>query len=286
MLRPLAIDLILALFPPLLGAFAFVAGTRLRRLPSWLARGMLILTVGVVAALALVLGLSQFLLGVRDWSGPALAGVGGAPMIVWPVGLFLLGVVWSQPGRSTSSAFLGVLAGLAWLLLGVESAGRLWWRWADTRALGNFPNKHGCVQQTTWLTCGPAAAAMLLQQQGIQVSEGELAYRARCSLLLGTDLYDSAAALTDLLQEQGMSAQVERLDYQSALERDTPFVANVYLPGMGGHALYVERLAEDHADVIDPRHGQRSRMPREEFEVIWEGRGIWIGPELAAKAMQ
>ena len=46
-------------------------------------------------------------------------------MLVWPVGLFLLGVVWSQPGRSTSSAFLGVLAGLAWLLLGVESAGQL-----------------------------------------------------------------------------------------------------------------------------------------------------------------
>ena len=285
MLRPLALDLSLALFPPLLGAAAFLAGTRLRRLPSWLARVMLTLTVSLIVTLALILGLSHFLLGVRDWSGPTLSRVAARSLIVWPVGLLLLGVVWSQPGRSSSPAFLGVLAGLIWLLLGVESAGRLWWRWADTRVWSNFPDHHGCLQQTTWLTCAPAASAMLLHQQGIQVSEGALAYRTGCPLLLGTDLYDSTAALTDLLAEHGMAATVERLDYQSALERASPFVANVHLPGMGGHALYVERLTPDHADVIDPRHGQRLRMSREEFEAIWEGRSIWVGPLVPGKSV-
>ena len=119
---------------------------------------------------------------------------------------------------------------------------------------------------------------MLLHHQGIRASEGELAYRAGCSLLLGTDLYGSADALTGFLEPRGQAALVERVDYPSAVERDSPFVANVTLPGMGGHALYVERLTPEHADVIDPRYGQRSRMSRDEFEAIWEGRGIWAGP--------
>jgi len=276
MLRPLAIDLLWALLPPALGILAFLTGTRLQRLPRWLARGLLILVVGAVVGLAVVFLLVRITPVVRDWSGPVLSRVGGAPMLACPLGLLLLGVVWSQPDRSTSSAFLLFLAGLGLLLLAVESGSRLWWRWADPRAWSNVPDQEGGIRQSTWLTCGPAASAMLLHHQGIQVSEGELAYQAGTSLLLGTDLYDTADVLTDYLKPCGKSVVVERITYQEGIEHGGPFIADVELPGGGGHALYVEELTADQAHVIDPRDGQRSKMSREEFEKIWEGRVIWI----------
>ncbi len=178
MLRPVAVDLVRALMPPLLGLLAFLAGVRLRRLPVRFWHSVLTLVVSAIVVLAGALLLMQGSTAVRDWLGPVVYRLGGGPVLACPLGLLLLGVVWSQPGRSTSSGFLQFLAGVALLVLTVESAGRLWWRWIDTRAWKNVPDQQGCVQQTTWLTCGPAASAMLLQRQGIAVSEGELAYRA------------------------------------------------------------------------------------------------------------
>lgn len=276
MLRPVALDLLVALLPPLLGGLAFLTGTRLRRLPLRLWHSLLILVVTSIMGLAVILCLGWLMPAIRDWSGAALHQVGGAPLIACPLGLLLLGVVWTQPGRSTTSAFLLLLAVLGLLILAVDSGSRLWWRWMAVPTWSNLPDAQGCVRQSTWLTCGPAASAMLLNHQGIRVSEGELAYRAGASLLLGTDLYIMADVLTDYLKPHGKFAAVVRIDYQEGIDLGEPLVAQVDLPGGGGHAVYVERLTSEQAEVIDPRDGRRSRMSRHEFEGIWEGRVILL----------
>ncbi len=273
MLRPVWLDLLGALGPPLLGVLALLAGTRLRRLPGWFWRGLLFLVVGLVLGLAGVYVGARLSPAFRDWSAPVRYRIGGAFLISCPLGLLLLGVVWSQPGRSMSSGFLLVLAAVGLLILTTESTSRLWWRWLAPGAWNNRPDSHGCVQQSSGFTCGPAATAMLLSSQGIAVSEGELAYRTGTSLWLGSDLYGTAAALTEYLRPAGKHATVERIDYQQGISMEEPFVASVDLPGLGGHALYVERLTPEHVHVVDPRQGQRTKLNRQEFEAMWEG---WV----------
>jgi Peptidase C39 family len=274
MLRPFLLDLFAALLPPAVGAAAFFAGTALHRLPILVFRWIITLAVLVVTGLVVA-----YLASLHDWTGAVLHGVGGETNLACGAALLLLGVVWSRLKRSTSSGFLGAVAGIAVLILGLNSSGRLWWRWGAEAAWRNAPDRNGCLTQTSWMTCAPAAATMLLHHHGIAATEGELAYRSGTSLF-GTDLYTTAAALTDKGREQGWSARVERFEYAEWVRRGSPFIAHTNIPSLGGHALFVEKAEAEGAWIVDPRFGRREKLPRDEFLRIWEGRAIaLLGPE-------
>jgi hypothetical protein len=220
------------------------------------------------------IGLSTSL---ADQTGAWLHAIGGALAATCVTALLLLGVVWSQPGRSTSSAFLAVLVGLAGLLLLQDGGARLFWRALGSSLWENRPDRSGLLSQTTGWTCSPAAAAMLLHRHGIPSSEGELAYLSGTSLM-GTDLYQITDALNAILQAQGNEgrARIDMVDYDVWVERGEPFLAPVNLPGLGAHAVLVERAEPEEALVVDPRHGSRQRLPCQELVAMWLGRGVWV----------
>lgn len=132
----------------------------------------------------------------------------------------------------------------------------------------------GYVQQSSGLTCSPAAAVMLLHHYAIPASEGEMAYLAGTSFF-GTDALGMARALTWKTAARGWHAEVVTPDFASCLKL-TPFIAHVHLPNIGGHALLVDKADSDYVHVIDPLDGQRRKMAREEFEAVWLGIMIHI----------
>ncbi len=266
MLRPPWLDLLALLLPPALGVLLFMAAAQLRRLPRFVFAAILTLTVSVVAFLV-----TAYFSPLRDWTDAWLYPLGGERSLACGAGLLLLGVVWGQPGRSTSSSFLVVVVALVTLILLLDGSGRLWWRWLSPGVWNNRCDAAGCVRQTSSVTCGPAAAVMLLHAHGIEASEGELAYEAETSFF-GTSLAALANVISKRAHSSGMSARVERLPFDTWAERQTPFLAQVQ--SSGGHALFVERLTDKEGHVIDPATGKRAVLPRAAFLRTWEGRGI------------
>jgi hypothetical protein len=273
MMRSWHLDLLDALLPLLAGYGAFLGGKCIRGLRPFWRVALLVLAVGVVALLVVA-----YFTPLKDWTDPMLYRIGGETFPACLVALFLLGVVWGQPGRSTSSTFLAILVGLIGIILLVNHSGRLSWRWLGGAAWNNRADANGCVTQTTGWSCSPAAAVMLLHHHRIDATEGEMAYRARTNFLLGTSVYDMADAVSEKVGSLGGIAEVRRDGYEAWMLRGEPFLAHVTLPNLGGHALYVEQLTDDAAKVIDPRFGQRTTLSRPELERIWDGRGICLTP--------
>ena len=86
--------------------------------------------------------------------------VGGATVVFSLVAVFLLGVVWGVPGRSIRSVYLVLLITVAVSLLIIEVSPHLWWRFCALTAWQRFPDAQGRLQQSSSVTCSPAAAAM------------------------------------------------------------------------------------------------------------------------------
>jgi len=266
--RPLWLDLLDLLLPPVVGVLLFLGASRLHRLPRVVFGIVLTLAVLVVSVLVVA-----YFSPLRDWTEEWFHAVGGERAIACAAGLVLLGAVWSQPGRTTSSGFLVVLVVIVAGMLLLDGSGRLWWRYFHPQAWSNVPDADGCIRQSSALTCGPAAATLLLRAHGIHASEGELAYLAGTSLF-GTGLSSMAHVLTDRARSLQLSGRVERVPYETWVLRAMPFIAHVQIPGLGGHALFVERLTATEAQVVDPASGQRENLSREAFEKKWEGRAI------------
>src|SRR5262249_8652817 len=145
----------------------------------------------------------------------------------------------------------------------------LWHRTADTK---------GALRQSSRWTCAPAAAVMLLRRHGIDASEGEIAYLANTSLF-GTDARSLARALSFKLRPRRFHAVAEFPTYEECVRPGTPFVAHVRGETFGGHALFVEKAAQDQVEVIDPVDGIRKKINRAEFERAWDGTVVRvIGP--------
>jgi hypothetical protein len=278
-LRPLWVDLLLTLLPLALAIAAWVAGRYWARMPRELAVPLIILALLIVP-----LPLLRFVPGWRDFAGVLLHSFGGATRLECGAALFLLGIASAAPRKSLSPAFLGTVAGLVGLVMLTESAGRLWWRFMAPATWNNVPNANGCITQTTGSTCSSAATAMLLHHHGIRASEGELAYLSNTSLL-GTTSLDMADALRAQL-ETGWFRQtgwfrpvVERIPYDKLVSKHWAFVADVDLPNIGGHAVFVRLATAQVVELVDPRDGTLQQMPRREFERIWEGTALLIVSE-------
>lgn len=277
MLRPLIIDLFEPLALLAVGGLGFVLGKRTHRLP----RPLFLASVALGAVVATSLVFMAFAVAARvntprDWAGPVLHLVGGERVLACWSAIFLLGVAWSGRRRRFSRGFIGTLVAIAGLLILASGSGRLVWRLLGKEMWHHGVNQDGCLTQTTGLTCSPAAAVMLLDRYGIRTSEGEMAYLARTSPVGGTDSYAMAHALALKVRSRGWTARVRKADYDACLRRGSPFIAHVAMPGVGRHALFVERLTPDHAEIIDPRLGRPDQIDRKTFESWWDGRPIEV----------
>jgi len=273
MLRPVYLDLLDVLLPLLAVAVALVAGRHLDRLPRSVFRVLIALTVVGV----LVLGVS-YVVPVLETVHDVLWYVGGGTTVACLLATLLLGVVWTAPGRSTSTGFLRVLVGLIAVIVVLTSGGRLWWRMVDQTTWHNTPDARGCLTQTTGWTCAPATATMLLHHYGVRTSEGEMAYLANTSYL-GTDVRSIAEAMTRKGRSHGLLARVAFADYEACSRQPGPFLACVWVPGLGGHAVLVFRVNPDDIELIDPRFGHRQTLARAEIEPRWEGRIVYLEAE-------
>jgi hypothetical protein len=271
MLRPLGLDILGFLLPICGGASAFLAGRSLRRLPRAAQIVLVALCVGLVGVAGLPL-----LRSIPDDVARMLSLLGGATVLLSGVALFLLGVVWSVPGRSLSSGFLAALAALAGCLLLIESGGRLWWRFCAPQMWQRSADTKGHLQQSSAVSCSPAAAVMLLHHHGIDASEGEMAYLSGTSLF-GTDAHGMARALARKGYPHGMTALAQRTDYEARLRRGGPFLAHVQ-QSLTGHALLVVEMSKEHVEVLDPLDGRGRRMSRADFERVWDGMAISMNP--------
>jgi ABC-type bacteriocin/lantibiotic exporter with double-glycine peptidase domain len=160
-------------------------------------------------------------------------------------------------------------------LVAIESSGAALWRFVWTDAWDRSPDTAGCLCQSSGMTCGPVAAAMLLHRQGIRASEGEVAYWAGTSFF-GTDAWSLARALARLGQSQGLRPEVGLASYESCREQNAPFVAYVRVPDLGGHAWFVQAMTWDFVELVDPLDGHRRKLSREQFQSAWDGTAVWL----------
>jgi hypothetical protein len=194
--------------------------------------------------------------------------IGGAATLLCWAALLVLGFVWGAPRKTLSPTFLGCLAGLATLLLLIESSGWILWRYVMTDTWERTVNADGYMRQSNGLTCSPAAAVMLLHYHGIKASEGEMAYLAGTSVF-GTEIHAMAEALSAKVQDRGWRAVAGVREYADCLHRQKPFLAHIRTE-FGGHAVFVLKIDSHGVIVIDPLDGQRTSYPREVFKEIWD----------------
>jgi hypothetical protein len=262
--RPLAVDLATFALPLLIGVGLFLLGRSFRRWPWSLRAAAVTLSVTMIAA-----GLLALTSAFPDNLRRVLFLAGGLTVLLCCVAMFLFGVVWAVPGRSMSSPFIGTLAVVALIVIGIESSGRLWWRVVSPGIWSRTTDEEGLLQQSSAVTCSPTAAVMLLHQVGITAGEGEIAYLAGTSVL-GTDAEGIERALEAKAGPHGWRVEAGRKTYDECARAGGPFLAHVsgqYL----GHAVLVVTLNAKDVHLIDPADGQRHELRREEFERDWDG---------------
>ncbi len=268
-MRPLVADVGGFLLPVAAGVLLFRIGRGFRHWP-WLVRGVIVLVA--LAALSLALS-SAFRFAPAGVEDVAFVLGGMTTLLCW-VAVFLLGVVWGVPGRSTSSTFLGLIAGVALVVIAIESSGRLWWRFISPDIWDRTADSTGLLEQSSGLTCSPASAVMLLHQHGVPAGEGEMAYLAGTSPL-GTDAAGIMRALQEKVGSRGWRVEAGHTTFDECLRRGEPFLAHVqgrYL----GHAVLVAQIAPDEVTIFDPASGQAGTLNRQQFEGEWDGTAVRI----------
>lgn len=131
----------------------------------------------------------------------------------------------------------------------------------------------GICRQTTYYTCGPAAAVTALGKLGLSADEGELAVLSYSSPFIGT----LPACLSSALQNRYGAAGL-RCKYRSFSSIDQLRDSGVTLvvvkdAFLTDHCLAVLEVTDYMVVVADPVTGTKS-VPREQFEKVWRFSGI------------
>lgn len=203
----------------------------------------------------------------RDWSR--------VPLLL--AALLLLALVRGAPERTSRAASLHGLVALVGLLLAGDLLGCAWWA-LRPRLWANLPGPDGLLTQSTSVTCGPAAGAMLLARVGVRASEGLVAQQANCSPLSGTDFADLRRGLDSLARSHGLRARRAGLDWPARAALGRPFVIAVRLPRLGWHAVLVESVDGGRALVADPLTGSRALATQAELSLGRDQVAVWLEP--------
>jgi len=142
--------------------------------------------------------------------------------------------------------------------------------------LSNLQTKfdiNGICRQTTYYTCGPAAAVTALGRLGLRADEGELAVLSYSSPVTGTLPACLSSALQDRYSAEGLSCRYRSFDSIAQLKNAGITLALVRDAFMIDHCLAILEISDDVVTVADPVTGTRL-IPYEEFEKIWRFSGI------------
>ncbi|MEN4006062.1 MAG: C39 family peptidase [Methanobacteriaceae archaeon] len=135
----------------------------------------------------------------------------------------------------------------------------------------------GIVMQTTDYSCGPAALATVLQNMGINSTEGELKVLAGTNNETGTSLY----SLVRAAQSKGLSAVGMRL---SVDDLRTNHIVHVIVDGEG-HYSVIRKISNESVYLADPSKGNIV-LSREEFSAIFTENVLVINGSLNQTAEQ
>jgi predicted double-glycine peptidase len=192
------------------------------------------------------------------------------------IGCYALLVLVGIARTRVRSGILGIAICLALVIISLFALCPLYWHYFGRSLYANYPNRNGCIRQTTGFTCGAAAASMLLQQYGFRISEGILAERAGTNVLTGTNEFSLARTLNGIVKSSGFKANAGHLSYRQVRALERPFVAYINIPNFGGHAIMVKSMHPDKVQVSDPLTCESSSMPVAEFKEKWLGTAIWL----------
>lgn len=252
----------------------FVAGLRVRPYgrPARLA---------VIAAAGVVVLLTTPVLPLHRTIAPALVHVGGDNLVLLLAVMLGLGAAfpserWSRVVRTTVST----AAGLLWLALVITAGSPLYWLVYGTAKLSGRPDADGLLRQSTAYTCAPCAAAMLLQQYGISVTEGEAAQASGCLLWFGTDDFGIAEGLRQLAAPEHLAAELVYATPAESIELPTPYLAGIIHPTYGSHAVVVQAAGTGGVVTLDPFNGRTVSYPVEMWYDAWDGPAVLLTSSL------
>ena len=228
--------------------------------------------ISITAGLAALTAAATHFQPVRAYLGYIFDVLGGEGAVAGYALLILLGAART---RTRSSMFI-VGACLAFLVIVPFAFSSLYWRYFGVEIHANYPEKDGCILQSSGVTCAPASASMLLNKYGIRVSEGLLAERAGTNLIGGTNEYSLARAIQSVVSANGYIAKAENISLRQLCKLNRPVVAFMMMPNIGGHAILVESLNVDTVNIIDPLNASQEKIPITEFKDKWTGTVISI----------
>ncbi|MEN4018109.1 MAG: C39 family peptidase [Methanobacterium sp.] len=124
----------------------------------------------------------------------------------------------------------------------------------------------GIVMQSTDYSCGPAALATVLQNMGINSTEGDL------KVLAGTDTSGTTMhGLSEAAKAKGLSATGMKLSVDDLKPNN---IVHIILDGEG-HYSVIREVSENSVYLADPSLGN-IEMSREEFSAIFTGNVLVI----------
>ena len=131
----------------------------------------------------------------------------------------------------------------------------------------------GVCQQTSFDTCGAASMVTMLNQMGVQTSEGEMARLAMAAPGKGISPHQAAYALRKKLGELGRTEEAVLLvpDLKDLHDLPNPFLAGVKFSFRTNHMVCVMETAQEKLVVGDPISVGPKKWSWDNFKMMWSG---------------
>jgi uncharacterized protein len=134
-------------------------------------------------------------------------------------------------------------------------------------------------EQTTSYSCGPAAAATLCAQMGVDTSEREMALLCRTNTITGTDRVNAYWGLRRKLARTPWTVKMKHASWDELLSERRPVMVVFSFDIIWDHWLVVLKATRDYVLLADPACGVR-RMASGDFLKLWTGEALVIRPAL------
>ena len=137
-----------------------------------------------------------------------------------------------------------------------------------------------CIQSTPY-TCGAAAAATLLNRNGVAADEAEMARLCRANAFTGTDALDVCSGIREKLAGTGRCVRLERSGWRSLLSLGRPAMVLLKSGFLVDHWVVVLEARPDGVLLSNPAAGRVALKP-EDFKKRWRGLIVTIDPRACA----
>lgn len=252
----------------ILTLFATAGAIRLgMRLPS--KSGRFRRTALIAAAVCFGVGTLDRLFGIVTPLTALFWRVGGSGWLSLAACLLFLSYGAATRPNRAQRATIWFLAGIISLCLLSAGGSSFYWLMRGMKACTGKPGPQGMLKQSSPFTCAPAAAAMMLYREGVDVSEGEMAYWSGTNLMLGSSMYGVYLGLRQRLAGTNLRPHYRRCSEEDALLINRPFVAALNMPDTGPHAVLVSKREGSGISVADPYSGRHKSCSEPELKRWW-----------------